>query len=155
MKRAWAAMVGGMLFMVGFAALAQNSPEEQLKNAVEMRQGLFKLMGWNMAPLAGMLRSKVPFDAAVVQKNAERMLHLGEMIPDAFQADTRSAKVKTEALEGIWSSKSDFDAKAMEMTKAAAALIEAAKSGDKSTTLRAAGALGKSCGSCHDTFRQK
>lgn len=140
------------------AVLAQGAPptpEESAKAAVETRQGLFKLMGWNMGPIGGMLRNKVPFDAAVVAKNAERMEQLSLMIPDLFQADTSKFKIETEALEGIWASKADFNAKAAEMSKAAAALTAAAKTGDKAATLKAAGALGKSCGSCHDTFRLK
>ena len=157
------AIVGGvamLAFAAGSSVLAQDAapptPEEQARNAIELRQGLFKLMGWNMAPLGGMLRNKIPFDAAVVQKSAERMESLSLMIPDVFQADTRPFKgVKTGALEGIWASKSEFNGKATEMNKAATALIAAAKTGDKAATLKAAGALGKSCGSCHDTFRQK
>jgi cytochrome c556 len=151
-----AAMLG---IATGSSVLAQDAPltpEEQLQNAIQLRQGLFKVMGYSFAPVGGMLRNKVPFDAAVAQKSAERIEMLSQMIPDLFQADTRAAKgVKTGALEGIWTSKSDFNAKATEMNKAASAFVAAAKTGDKGATLKAAGALGKSCGSCHDTFRQK
>ena len=143
----------------GSTVLAQDppsTPEEQLQNAIQLRQGLFKVMNYSFGPVGGMLRNKVPFDAALVQKSAERLEMLSQMIPDVFQADTSKAKgVKTGALEGIWTSKSDFNAKAAEMNKAASALAAAAKTGDKGATLKAAGALGKSCGSCHDTFRQK
>ena len=154
--------VTGVVAMISLLAVsavladgAPATPEEQARAAVELRQGLFKLMGWNMAPLAAMLRNKMPFDAAVAQKSADRMEHLSQMIPDVFQADTRQFKIETEALEGIWTGKSDFNAKAAEMNKAAAALSAAAKTGDKAATLKAAGVLGKACGSCHDTFRVK
>ncbi len=43
-----------------------------------------------------MLKNKIPFDAAVVQKEATRIGELGAMIPDAFQVDTRKATVKTK-----------------------------------------------------------
>lgn len=152
-------MAGVMATLAVSAVLAQPAPptpEEQAKSAVETRQGLFKLMGWSFAPVGGMLRNRVPFDAATVQKSAERLESLSAMIPDLFQADTRQYKsIKTGALEGIWTSKSEFTTKATEMNKAAAELAAAAKTGDKAATLKAAGALGKSCGSCHDTFRQK
>ena len=135
---------------------APPTPEEQAKEAVLMRQGLFKLMGWNMAPLGAMLRNKMPFDAAVAQKSAQRMEQLSAMIPDVFQADTRKLTgVKTGALEGVWTSKADFTAKANDMNKAAAALSAAAKTGDKGATMKAAAAVGKACGSCHDSFRAK
>jgi cytochrome c556 len=141
------------------AAFAQDaapaSPEQAAQQAAELRQGLFKVMGWSFQPLAGMLRNKVPFDAAVAQKAALRVEQLSPMIGDAFAADTRKFQVKTKAREGIWTNKSDFDAKAAELTKAAEALTAAAKSGDKAATLKAAGAVGKACGNCHDSFRDK
>jgi cytochrome c556 len=143
---------------VASAALAQDkpaSPEEQAQQAADLRQGLFKLMGWNMAPLAAMLRNRMPFDAAVAQKSALRIEQLAPMISDVFQQDTRKFKVETQAREGIWTNKSDFDAKAQELLKAANALVAASKTGDKGATLKAAGALGKACGNCHDNYRDE
>jgi cytochrome c556 len=158
MNRLVPAGMAMVCFLAG-SVLAQDAapatPEEQAQKAVETRQGLFKLMGWSFAPVAGMLRNKVPFDAAAVQKSGERLENLSLMIPDLFQPDTHPYKAKTGALEGIWTSKTEFNGKAAEMNKAATALVAAAKTGDKSATLKAAGALGKACGSCHDTFRQK
>jgi cytochrome c556 len=149
-----AAMVSLGAMSVAVSQDAPATPEDQAKEAILMRQGLFKLMGWNMAPLGAMLRNKMPFDAAVAQKSAQRMEALSAMIPDAFTLDTRKfTSVKTGALEGVWGSKADFTAKANEMNKAATALSAAAKTGDKAATLKAAGALGKACGSCHDAFR--
>jgi cytochrome c556 len=140
------------------ASMAQDapaSPEQAAQQAAELRQGLFKVMGWSMAPLAGMLRNKMPFDAAIAQKSALRIGQLAPMISDAFATDTRKFQVKTKAREGIWSNKSDFDAKAAELAKAAEALSAAAKSGDRGATMKAAGAVGKACGNCHDSFRDK
>lgn len=139
-------------------ALAQDtpaSPEEQAQQAAELRQSVFKLMGWSMGPLAAMLRNRMPFDAAVAQKSAGRIEQLAPMISEVFQQDTRKFKVETKAREGIWTNKSDFDAKAQELLKAANALVAAAKTGEKGATLKAAGAVGKACGSCHDDYRDK
>ena len=78
------------------------------------------------------------------------------MIPDVFQTDTRKfTTLKTKAQDGIWTNQADFTAKADDLGKAAAALGDAAKSGDKGTTLKAAGAVGKACGACHDNYRNK
>ena len=101
-----------------------------------------------------MLRG-APFDAAVVQKAAERLQVLGGMIPEVFTKDTHTFTVTTKAREAIWANKSDFDGKANDMVKAAADLETAAKTGDKGATLKAAGAVGKTCGACHDQFRDK
>ncbi len=141
-------------------ALSQDAgpatPEQQMEQAIVTRQGLLKVMGFYMAPLGGMLKNKVPFDAAVATKSATHIAQLGGMIPDVFQADTRkNTAVKTKAQDGIWTNQADFNAKADDLVKAANALVDAAKSGDKGTTLKAAAAVGKACGACHDNYRNK
>ena len=142
------------------AVLAQDAgpptPEQQAEQAVLTRQGLLKVMGMYMGPLGAMLKNKMPFDAAVAGKSATHIEQLGSMIPDVFAADTRNkTSAKTKAQDGIWTNTADFNAKADDLVKAAAALVEAAKSGDKGTTLKAAGAVGKACGGCHENFRVK
>jgi cytochrome c556 len=133
------------------------SPDDVAKQAIETRQGLFKVMSFAMGPVGGMLRNRVPFDAAVAEKSAGRLADLGAIAPDLFQNDTRgkAANVKTTALDGIWNSLPDFKIKADEMVKAANELSAAAKTGDKAATLKAAGAVGKACGNCHDSYRVK
>ena len=140
------------------ATLAQDapaSPEEQAQQAVDLRQSLFRLIGYSFGPVGGMLKNKVPFDAAVAQKSAARLEVLTPMISDMFQNDTRKFTLKTKAREGIWTNKSDFQAKNDDLVKAAAALTTAAKTGDKKATMQAAAAVGKACGACHDNFRDK
>jgi cytochrome c556 len=142
------------------AVLAQDAgpptPEQQAQQAIETRQGVLKVMGFYMAPLGGMLKNKVPFDAAVATKSATHIAQLGAMIPDVFVFDTRKATgVKTKAQDGIWTNTADFNSKADDLVKAATALTDAAKSGDKGATLKAAGAVGKACGACHDNYRNK
>lgn len=141
------------------AALAQEagpSPEQQTEQAIVTRQGLLKVLGFYMGPLGGMLKNKVPFDAAKATTSATHIAQLGSMIPDVFQFDTRkNTTVKTKAQDGIWTNQADFASKADDLVKAANALVEAAKSGDKATTLKAAGAVGKSCGACHDKYKNK
>jgi len=150
--------VGTCTALVLSVASAQNAPptpEEQATQATETRQGLYKLMGFNMDPMAAMLRNRIPFDAAQVQKSAVRIEQLAPMIPDLFKFDTRKFQVKTKAREGIWNSMADFTAKSDELAKAAAALAATAKGGDKGATMKAIGAVGKACGNCHDDFRDK
>jgi len=132
------------------------TPEQQAEQAVLTRQGLLKVMGFYMGPLGGMLKNKIPFDAAKAGDSATHIAQLGSMIPDVFVFDTRKiSTVKTKAQDGIWTNSADFKAKADDLVKAANALADAAKSGDKGTTLKAAAAVGKACGACHDNFRNK
>src|SRR5262245_51114858 len=118
-----AAISVAALCSLGIASqtVAQNpppTPEQQAQAAAETRQGLFKLISFNMAPLAGMLRNQ-PFDAAVAQKSAMRIEQLAPMIPDVFEADTTKFTVKTRARAAVWNSKADFLGKADELAKAA------------------------------------
>jgi cytochrome c556 len=150
------AAVGSLL--VASAAMAQGAPaqtpEQKAQAAVLTRQGLFKVQAFVFGPVGGMLRG-APFDAAVVQKAAARIQVTGGLIPELFALDTHTFTVTTKAREGIWTNKSDFDAKANDLVKAAADLEAAAKSGDEGATKKAAGAVGKACGACHDQFRDK
>ena len=65
------------------------------------------------------------------------------------------AGVEAEARAGIWNSLTDFNAKADAMAKAAADMKAAAQSGDQGAMRKAAIQVGRTCGSCHDSFRDK
>jgi cytochrome c556 len=150
------AAVGSLV--LASAAMAQGAapmtPEQQAQASVLTRQGLFKVQGFVFGPVGGMLRG-APFDAAVAQKAAVRLQVTGGLIPDLFAKDTHTFTIPTKAREGIWTNKSDFDAKAGDLVKAAADLEAAAKSGDEAATKKAAAGVGKACGACHDQFRDK
>jgi cytochrome c556 len=133
---------------------APPTPEQQAQRAVELRQGLFKVQAYAFAPTGAMLKG-APFDAAVVAKGAGRIVSTSGMISEVFQTDTHSFPVKTKAREAIWTNKADYDMKANDLITAATALETAAKGGDKSATLKAAAAVGKACGACHDQYRDK
>ena len=137
-------------------AAAPASPDEALQKAVDTRQAVFKLVDFNWQPVAGMMKKKVPFDAAAVQKTADRVAFLAPMIPDVFATDTRKAtNVKTKAREGIWTNAADFKAKSDDLVKAAQAMSAAAKTGDQGATMKAALGVGKACAGCHDNYRDK
>ena len=141
-----------------YTALAQDapaSPEEQAQQAVDLRQSLFRLISYSFGPVGGMLKNKIPFDAATVQKSSARLEQLTPMISELFQNDTRKFTLKTKAREGIWTNKSDFQAKNDDLVKAVQNLSVASKSGDKKQFQQAAAAVGKACGACHDNFRDK
>jgi len=140
------------------AALAQDaqSPEQKAQAAVDTRQGLQKVMGFEMAPLGAMLKNKEPYDAATIAKAATNLANLGTMQPEIFATDTRKFNLKTKAREGIWTNKSDFDAKSNDLVKAAKeAAMVAQSGGDKDAMKKALLGIGKGCAGCHDNFRDK
>ncbi len=147
--------IAGSLVLASSALAQGPSPEQQAQNAAKQRQGLFQVISMVNGPVGAMLRGGT-FDAAAAAKAGERLQVLGSIIPDAFAKDTHGvANVTTKARDAIWTSKADFDAKAADLVKAAAALETAGKGGNKDAVTAAAGAVGKACGACHDQFRDK
>jgi cytochrome c556 len=140
------------------AANAQDAPVDEAQKAITTRQAVFKLIEWNFTPTVGkMLKNQMKYDAAVVQKSAARLEVLAPMIAEAFAVDTRgkAAGVKTMARDGIWTNNADFKAKNDDLIKAVAGLSAAAKGTDEKAFKQAAAAVGKACGACHDSFKDK
>src|ERR1043165_6823674 len=114
-KMGAAALLALAPLSVSFAQDAPASPEETAQKAVDLRQSLFRVISFNFGPIGGMLKNKVPFDAAVVAKDSARLEALAPMIPQVFNEDTRKFTLKTPSREGIWTNKADFQATADEL----------------------------------------
>ena len=140
-----------ILVCAGSASAELN--QDQAKRAVETRQSVLHLMGWNMAPLGAMARGRIEFDAERVETNAGRLLALSRMMSDAFAADTRANDVDTEALDVIWEKPDEFAGKIENTIGASEQLVAVAETGNEGDMRKAIGDLGSSCGSCHDVFR--
>jgi cytochrome c556 len=135
------------------ASASAELDQEQAERAVETRQSVLHLMGWNMAPLGAMARGRLEFDAARVETNAERLHALASMMSDAFGPDTRANTVTTEALDVIWEQPEAFAARIQDTIDAAGRLKSVADGGDENALREAIAGLGSTCGSCHDDFR--
>jgi cytochrome c556 len=129
-------------------------PATQALSAVLLRQGLFKTLGFVLAPLASMQRN-TPLDMGVVRTSATRLATLSALIPEVFAQDTRPFELDTRALDSIWANGRDFESKADDLTLAADALAEAAASDDDDAARRAIGRIGVACTACHDVYRRK
>lgn len=130
------------------------SSEKHAIYATELRQSVFKLLGSNMGPLGAMAKGKMPLDAKLVEKNANRINQLSLMIADYSRTDTSKFPVKTEALAKIWQESDQYAKAADKLTLASNNLIAAAKSNDEGTIKKAIGGVGKTCGGCHDNFKK-
>lgn len=130
------------------------TPEQLAASATETRQGVLKVISFNMGTISGMARGQVEFDAAVAERNARRIAMLAPMIPEVFAArDTRQFDVETEALPIIWDRFSEFQEKAANLEQAALTFADVAAAGNQTETVGAVRAFGAACGNCHDTFR--
>ncbi len=130
------------------------SSEKHAIYATELRQSVFKLLGSNMGPLGAMAKGKMPLDAKVVEKNANRINQLSLMIADYSRTDTSKFTVETEALAKIWQESEQYTKAIDKLTLASTKLIAAAKTNDESAIKKAIGGVGKTCGGCHDNFKK-
>ena len=130
-------------------AFAQVKPE----TLVKQRQSAMTLVGKYWGPLGGMAAGRVPFDAAVVARNAGYLEVLSKLPWDGFDASTQNEK--SAALPEIWKEPAKFKAAADTMQAEIGKLVAAAKGGNEAAIKAALGDTGKTCGGCHNTFRQK
>lgn len=134
---------------MGGAALAQQKPEVLVKQ----RQSAMTLIGKYFGPLGGMAQGRVPFDAKVVQRNADYLATLSQMPWDGFDPATKDTK--SAALPAVFNDSGKFKEAANRLTSEVQKLQQVAKSGDEGAVKAQIGAVGKSCGGCHDNFREK
>ena len=130
-------------------AVAQAKPEVLVKQ----RQAAMTLQGKYFGPLSAMAQGKAPFNAAVVARNAGFLEALSHMPWDGFDAATKG--VKSEALPAVYSDAAKFKQASENLQAAVGKLVAASKGSDEAATKAAIGGVGKTCGGCHDDFREK
>jgi cytochrome c556 len=130
-------------------ALAQANPEVLVKQ----RQAAMTLQGKYFGPMAGMAQGRIPYDAKIVQRNAGFLDNLSRMPWDGFDAGTKD--VKSAALPAVWSEPAKWSEAADRFQSEASKLYAISRSGDEAAVKAQIGAVGKTCGGCHESFRQK
>ncbi len=135
--------------MMSGAALAQVKPEILVKQ----RQAVMTLQGKYFGPMAGMAQGRIPYNAQVVQRNAGFLDNLSRMPWDGFDAGTKDAK--SAALPAVWEDSAKFAEAADRLQNEASKLYAVSRSGDEAAVKAQIGAVGKACGGCHESFRQK
>jgi cytochrome c556 len=123
--------------------------------AVGFRQALMTLIGGEKGPLTLMQRGRMPYNQALVKKNADNLVVLAGMISDAFQRNTSNATdVKTRALPVVWQDHDEFLMHARDLKMQAEAIETAANGGNEEAVKEAIKNTG-ACDDCHMKFRMK
>ncbi len=143
------------------AALATSVPvlamADAREDAIEARQGYYRMVKHNAGMLFGMVKGDIPYDAAGATTHAKNLsalanLDTGSMWPEG--SDKASMPGKTRALPVAWETFPAIMEKQAAFVKAAETL--AANAGNGPDALRAdIGALGASCKGCHETYRAR
>lgn len=146
-------LAGAFLLTLGAGAamdaLAQVKPDVLVKQ----RQSVMTLQGKYLGPLVGVAQGKVPYNAALVQRNAGFLDNLSRMPWDGFDPSTTGEK--SRALPEIFSNNAKFKEYAARLENETSKLVSLSRGSDEAAVKAQIGAVGKVCGACHDDFRQK
>lgn len=140
------AVVG--LVISGIAA-AQVKPDVLVKQ----RQAAMVMQAKYWGPLGGMAAGKVPYNAEVVQRNAGYLEVLTKLPWDGFAASTKDEK--SHALPAVFAEPAKFKEAQDRLQSEVAKLVSVSKGGDEAAVKSQLAAVGKSCGGCHENFREK
>ena len=141
------ALTGG----TGGLALAQ----DEFKAALEARQGLMALYTANAGPLFAMAKGEMDYDAEAAQAFADNLASLAALDQRNLWppgSDSDSLPDRSRAKPEIWSDFPDILEKSQAFTDATANLAAVAGNGLEALG-PAVGAVGKSCGTCHEPYR--
>ena len=140
------ALIAGASY--GAAVMAQAKPDV----VVKQRQAGMTMVGKYWGPIAGMASGKTPYNAETVARNAPILEVLSKLPWDGFTEATKGEKSK--ALPTVWTDNAKFKTAGDRMQSAIAQLSKVSKS-DEATVKAALADVGKTCGGCHEDFREK
>jgi len=146
-----------LLLATALAALALPAfaqDDDDLRKAVEVRQGMYKLYGNYIGPLGGMARGKMDYDAETAQRAAESLAAVASIDRSGFFPEGTSSNDidDSEALPALWENMDDVTERFDELESATQEL--AASAGDGLDALKqSVGRVGQTCKGCHDEYR--
>lgn len=127
--------------------LAQANPN-LLINA---RKGAMTLQGKYFGPVLAMAQGRAPFDAKILQRNADYLAVLSEMPWDDFQPHSLGLK-NTRAKEDITMDQEKFRSLATQLQNEVRKLQAAARAGDQDAVKGTATTIARTCNNCHENF---
>lgn len=133
--------------VVTLGAIAQVKPEVLVKQ----RQAKMILQGKYFGPMAAMAQGKAPYNAAVMQRNAGFLDNLTRMAWDGYDPSTRNAQSRTKP--STYDNMAKFKEYGDRLENQVSQLVTLSKGSDEGAVKAQIGAIGKTCGGCHNDFR--
>ena len=142
----------GLSSFIGPLAYAENT-----EDVIKYRKNIMKAIGNHISIVAANLKGKVSINEDIVPHSKSILLTLSSInISKTFPVNSGpNSSSNTQSLENIWTEKDLFSNAMKDSVEKAQNLVLAAESGDKKNIAKSLGALGKTCGSCHNKFRKK
>lgn len=143
-----ATLAAGLLVAGAVQAQGASKAEQTLK----YRKSLYHVLGYNFGPMGAMTKGTLPWDQAEFARRAERVAMIAPLLSEGFSPDTKGLP-NSELKPEMWANRADFDAKMKDLVDRSATLATVAKSGDAAKTKAAFLEAAKTCGACHDKYK--
>jgi cytochrome c556 len=140
--------------LLAFGLTACGNPDTPAGRAADARHENFEAIGDAAKAVADQLKEAKP-DLAKIQTAAATINGFAPKVESWFPAGSGPADgIKTEALQAIWEKPAEFKAEIDKFVAEAAKFQALAQAGDVAAIGEGMKALGGSCKSCHDKFRE-
>ena len=139
------------------AVLSSSAFAQNAEDIVKYRINIMKSLGNHISIIAANLKGKVSINEDILPHSQSMLLTLSSInIEKIFPINTQASdSPKTKSLDSIWIEKELFQKSMLQSIEKTKDLVKAAESGNNQNIAKSLGALGKSCGACHDKFRKK
>jgi len=145
-----AAVVAVLSAAYTLPASAQAKPDVLVKQ----RQSAMVLQGkYFYGHLRPVAQGKLPYDAALVARNVAFLDALSKMPWDGFAPSTKG--IKSQAAPAVFGEPAKFKEAADRFQAEVTRLGEVTRKGDESAIRAQILAVNKTCGACHDDFRER
>jgi cytochrome c556 len=145
------------ILLGAMTSFGQTVLADPLDDAIKARRSFYQVVLFNAAPLFGMAKGKIPYDAKSAQTYADNLKDLSELDNSAMWpkgSDNTAKAGKTRAKPEIWSEYPKVVEAAKAWKKAIKELADDADDGLDDLRPKVA-ALGEACSGCHKPFRAK
>jgi cytochrome c556 len=145
----------GLIVAGSAAAQSPNPVAGDPAAQVKHREESMKKMGGAMKAISQYVKNEggtidaVRTSAATIQNVSKTI------VPELFPKGTEIGVADSEAKPDIWQQWPRFQEIAGNLQTESAKLAQVAQTDDRAQVAAQFGAVGKTCGSCHDTFRQE
>ena len=139
------------------AILSSSAFAQNAEDIIKYRINIMKSLGNHISIIAANLKGKVSINEDILPHSQSILLTLSSInIEKIFPINTQASdSPKTKSLDSIWVEKELFQKSMLQSIEKTKNLVKAAESGNNQNIAKSLGALGKSCGACHDKFRKK
>jgi cytochrome c556 len=125
------------------------------RQTMEARELHMKDLGGSFKSVKDQLKSPSP-NLALIRLAAQEVQYASDDLPSWFPVGSGpETGVETRAFPEVWKDTEGFATAAKQFQTEAAALNETAKGSDLDAIQSRASAVGRTCGGCHDTYREE